>query len=82
MQCTTFLEILEMGEARGLEKALSLFRQRLLTPLWLRFGELDDAVVERVEAASTEQLDRWSAQMMLADTLSGVFSEGRATTSG
>lgn len=49
-------------------------RQVLRKQLTIRFGtELPDDVVERLEQASEEDLDRWTESVLTADTLDGVL---------
>ena len=58
------LEGEQTGEARLL--------QRLLTR---RFGALPADYVARIRAASSEQLERWSDQVLDAKTLAEVFEQ-------
>ena len=63
-------EGLERGVLRG-ERAV-LERQ-----LRHRFGPLSAAVVERLERASTDDLETWADNVLDARTLDGVFGPGR-----
>jgi predicted transposase YdaD len=54
------------GEARGRAEALV----QLLT---IKFGLLPKAAVETVRAASSEQLQSWTARVFTADTLEDVL---------
>jgi hypothetical protein len=72
---TTEERILERGraewEARGEAKGRGdAFRRMLI----LRFGTLPGHVVERLEAVSPEQFDRWSERLFNASTLDDVFA--------
>ena len=50
-------------------------REVLLRLLAQRFGEVSDAVRERVEDAGFEDLDRWVDRVIPAGTLEDVFSD-------
>ena len=52
-------------------------RLTLLKLLGVRFGVLSDVVVARVQAATAEQLDRWTERVVTAGTLGEVLEEGR-----
>jgi hypothetical protein len=47
----------------------------LLRLLRVRFGELPDAVVARVEAADVAEIERWGERMLDARRLAEVFDE-------
>ncbi|MFW5920870.1 MAG: Rpn family recombination-promoting nuclease/putative transposase [Polyangiales bacterium] len=51
-------------------------RRLLLRQLQIRFGELDDAVVARVEAASRDEFERWAERMVAGapDTAEDVLA--------
>lgn len=71
MNATSLYEqIKEAGREEG-RKAL------LLRMLGRRFGELPRAVVVRVEAADSAQLDRWGERLVKATTLNDVFGRKR-----
>lgn len=71
MNATSLYEqIKEAGREEG-RKAL------LLRMLGRRFGELPRAVVARVEAADSAQLDRWGERLVKATTLNDVFGRKR-----
>lgn len=64
--------LFEEGERKGVAAG----QQRLLlNQLRLKFGALPDAVVGRVESATTEHLDTWAARILTATTLAEVFSD-------
>jgi len=64
----------EEGLQKGLKKgALHERRGLLLKLLTLRFGELPDAAVARVNAAGMDQLDQWLELVLTAPTLADVI---------
>ncbi|HYP98534.1 MAG TPA: DUF4351 domain-containing protein [Polyangiaceae bacterium] len=70
------------GEARGIAKGRAEGKaegkaellQRLLT---LKFGALPEDARHRLAHASEIQLDRWSEQILTADTLDAVIQRER-----
>ena len=40
-----------------------------------KFGSLPKWVVERLEAATSDQVERWSKKILTADTLEGVLGK-------
>jgi len=48
-------------------------RKILLKQLRLRFGEIEEAVVERIRAAGLEQVERWAELVLTARTLDEVL---------
>jgi len=48
----------------------------LLKQLRVRFGALPETEVARVQAASAEQLERWTERVLSAATLAEVLAEG------
>lgn len=70
---------LEQGREQGLEQGLeqgALSGQRLVLKRLLtrRFGELSDAVLQRLEQANSDQLECWADRLLDAATLDEVFS--------
>ena len=60
-----------LGEEKGFEKgSLSI----LLKLLSRRFGELDPSVLDKLQTASPEQLERWAENILDAETLEEVFT--------
>ena len=59
-------------EQKGIVKGV---RQSLLGILRLRFGEIPDAVVARIEAAEVSQLEAWTARAIEASSLEAVFTD-------
>ena len=60
-------------EAReGIRKARE---QLLLSQLRHRFGKLPEAVVNRVEAGSAADVERWALRVLDASTLDAVFTQ-------
>lgn len=68
------MTIAEQLHARGLEQGLQQGRRQVLEKLlgW-KFNPLPPAVLERVQAADADQLDRWLERVLTADSLEGVF---------
>jgi hypothetical protein len=69
---------LEEGRAEGRAEGE---RRLLLRQLRARFGELPAAVVERIEAAGTADLERWGERLLGARTLDEVLDEPGPTPS-
>ena len=72
------------AEQRGVEKGLELGRlegevkgkvELLLRLLNRRFNEVPDALVLRIETATTEQLDRWTERLIDASVITDVFND-------
>jgi len=63
---------LEQGIARGAQQGRHALLEHLLTH---RFGPLSMAQRERLNAANTEQLDRWAIALLDAPTLDAVFRQ-------
>lgn len=64
--------ILREAEARGEARGEARLLGRLLE---LRFGVLAAPLRQRLEAASTEELDRWGERVLTADSLQAVFGD-------
>jgi predicted transposase/invertase (TIGR01784 family) len=60
------------GEARGRVEGA---RRVLLQLLQLKFGELPSSERARVQAASEEELLRWTARLLTADSLAAVLAD-------
>lgn len=61
---------IEQGVAQGFAQG----EQRLLARLLARkFGPLDDATENRLRNASTDEINRWTDQILIARTLDEVF---------
>jgi predicted transposase YdaD len=58
---------------QGREEGLAGQREMLLTQLRLRFGDLPEAVLERVGSARTKRLIAWAKRVLTAKTLDDVF---------
>ncbi|MBI5498512.1 MAG: Rpn family recombination-promoting nuclease/putative transposase [Deltaproteobacteria bacterium] len=72
--------LIEQGRQRGLQQGLHQglqqgLRQVLVKLLRIRFGELPHHVVQRVESASADELDRWTERVVAADHLEAVFAD-------
>lgn len=58
--------------AEGVEKGQ---KETLVKLLGLKFGEVPAEVRERIQAASSEQVDIWTARVLKAQTLEQVFAD-------
>jgi predicted transposase/invertase (TIGR01784 family) len=65
-------EGLQQGRQEGRQEGE---RRLVLRQLRRRFGELPEALRERVEAAQCEELERWSDRLLSAGSLDEVFAE-------
>ena len=65
---------LEQGRKEENDRLLAKLRGQMLQMLRLKFGELPDEVVARVEVASEEQLDLWNERLLGADTLEALLA--------
>jgi predicted transposase YdaD len=73
-------QLREQGRQEGRQQGRQEGRQEgqrltLLKQLRLRFQGLPDEVIARLEAASTQQLDRWAERILTAETLDQVFAD-------
>ena len=67
---------IEQGIERGIEQGVQRGEARmLLSLLRLRFGELPDAVQQRIESADADTLLLWSERVLTARTLTEVLDE-------
>jgi hypothetical protein len=67
---------MQQGIQQGMQQGMQQGRAVLLAKqLRHRFGVLPALELERLAAASDEQLDRWALALLHADTLEQVFSE-------
>ena len=67
-------QLREEGRQEGYaEGFLRGWRKTLLIQLRVRFGELPEAAVARVNAAELEQLDTWAERVLSAQTLADVI---------
>ena len=60
----------EQGMQVGLQRGEFTLLKRLLGK---RFGELDNALIQRLEQASTDELERWADRVLEANSLEEVF---------
>ena len=73
MQYVTSFE--RLGEKKGMQKGLQQGQSGLLTrQLTHRFGSLPGEVSQRLEQASTDELETWADRVLGARTLAEVFS--------
>ena len=62
------------GIAQGVAQGFAQGEQRLLARLLTRkFGSLDEATENRLRNASTDEINRWTDQILVARTLEEVF---------
>jgi predicted transposase YdaD len=72
-----FQEAFAEGEERGRQQGVAEGEHRLLSKqLGLRFGPLPEAVMERLRAADSDQLERWGVRLLTVQSLDEVFGEG------
>jgi predicted transposase YdaD len=68
-------QLRQQGERRGLQQGLQRGRvQTLRRQLELRFGALDESVLERLENADEQALDRYVERVLTASSLDEVFA--------
>jgi hypothetical protein len=68
---------IEQGIQQGIETGVQRGEARvLLAQLKIRFGDLPDSVLQRVESADAESLLSWSTRVLTAQTLDEVFGDG------
>uniref|UniRef100_UPI003D0E2443 DUF4351 domain-containing protein n=1 Tax=Haliangium sp. TaxID=2663208 RepID=UPI003D0E2443 len=65
-------EGIKEGRKEGIKEGQQELLLKLLT---LKFGQLAEGVEQRVLAADAAALDRWAAQVLVADSLDDVFAE-------
>jgi len=67
---------IQEGIQQGIQQGmLSGERQMLTRQLTRRFGPLPAAVLQQLEQANTDQLERWADKILDAPTLEDVFAE-------
>lgn len=67
---------IERGIERGIEKGIEKgIRQLVETQLCTKFGELPQAIRERLAAASSTDLERWGQRLLTAGRLQDVFAD-------
>jgi hypothetical protein len=75
MQYVTSVE--RIGIAKGRQEGLLEGEAKMLgLMLGHRFGDLSDAVVNRLKDASEDQLKEWLISAISAPTLDAVFNDG------
>jgi predicted transposase YdaD len=69
-------EGIEKGIAEGIEKGIAEGLKRSLTSLLrARFGDLGPPTEVRLALATTEDLDRWTERVLVAQHIEDVFDE-------
>lgn len=63
---------LSMGLEKGLEKGEATMLLRLLSR---RFGPLDESIRQRIENASSAELEAWADRVLTAQTLDEVLAD-------
>ena len=67
--------LLAEGEQRGVQQGMATGERTLLIRLLnRRFGPLDPATQQRLESASTADLERWAENILDAQSLEEVFT--------
>ena len=67
---------IQQGMARGVAQGKTQGEQTLLLrQLHRRFGELPEATRQRLEQASTDELETWADRVLDADSLEQVFGD-------
>lgn len=67
---------IEQGIEQGIKQGVQRGEARmLLSLLRLRFGELPDAVQQRIESADADTLLHWSERVLTARTLAEVLGD-------
>lgn len=61
---------IQKGMQQGIQKGEATFLQRLLTR---KFGTLPDALQQRIQTATSAQLETWSLNILDATSLDDVF---------
>jgi hypothetical protein len=70
------MTIYEQAREQGLQQGLQQGRVTLLVKLiTIKFGELPREYQARLEAATNEEIERYSERVLTADTLAAVFGE-------
>lgn len=65
---------IEKGIEAGIEKGVSALRRALKGQMELKFGPLPSEYLQRLEAASAEQLETWSQQILRFDSIDQLFA--------
>ncbi len=69
---------LDEGHKKGLDEGLHVARYMLRLLLSQRFGALSASVERRVEIATAEQLEHWTAQLFLVASIDDLFASNSA----
>ena len=63
------------GVAEGMDRGIAKGTRRLLRSMLAnKFGELDQTLLNRIEAAGSEQIETWALRLDTASTLDDVFA--------
>ncbi len=64
-------------EAKGVQKGMQKGKAGiLLRQMRLKFGEMDAAMLEKIESADTEKLGSWSERILSANAVEDIFNSG------
>jgi predicted transposase YdaD len=70
-------EAMQEGRQEGLQKGRKQGEQTLLRKqLVRRFGPLDAETDQRLQQATTDELERWAENLLDAESLAEVFGDG------
>jgi hypothetical protein len=65
------------GMEQGMQQGMQQGEQTLLSKLLVRrFGPLDAETDQRLQQATTDELERWAENLLDAESLAEVFSDG------
>ena len=66
---------IEQGKQQSLKAEQQRWSQHVLRLLQLKFGVVDEAATQRVQAASIEVLEQWAERVLIAPSCEDVFAE-------
>ncbi len=73
---TDAMTISEMLRARGEATGISKGKAQLLeSQLRTKFGDPSAQILDRLQSASSDQLDKWGQRLLFADSLDAVFAD-------
>ena len=69
-------EGMQQGMQQGIQQGMQQGKYGLLERILVsRFGPLPEWAMQRLGAASSEQLDRWAERVLMAESIQGVLSD-------